>query len=582
MTCDERRAAILVKVYDLLSLQRPRPLVLPHRSRSDLGNTAMGRGDARLLDRIGVETALRNHILPLEPSGAVTPIASPTYATFRQLEPHLRALLGDIVCRIKPAEAIETEILTMRKAYMARRAEARTELAESCRGWSGRRVAAHLAGLSVAVLVALWLAPQAVFWAVTLWTALTLILVTGLRTLAAGVEFRHLRKTRNAWKSSRRLRRPDKPPRISLLVPLFDERDIAGDLVRRLSKLTYPRDRLEVCLILEWGDQRTETALRAAELPAWMRIVHVPGGVLRTKPRAMNYALDFTNGDYVGIYDAEDAPAPDQLWKVVDAFKRAAPDVACLQGVLDFYNAKQTWLTRCFTIDYAIWFRLVLPGLVRLGLPIPLGGTTVFFRRSALEALGRWDAHNVTEDADLGLRLARRGYRCAFMPSVTEEEATHAISPWVRQRSRWIKGYAMTWAVHMRDPLRLLGELGPLRFLSVQILFLGTLSQFVLAPLLWSFWLVPFGLPHPMSEVLPWGAVITLAGLFLLAEALTMIVAVLSVATPKRRWLIKWVPLIHFYFPLATIASWKGLGEMISRPFFWDKTRHGRRKMVAA
>ena len=142
----------------------------------------------------------------------------------------------------------------------------------------------------------------------------------------------------------------------------------------------------------------------------------------------MNYALDFTNGDYVGIYDAEDAPAPDQLWKVVDAFKRAAPDVACLQGVLDFYNAKQTWLTRCFTIDYAIWFRLVLPGLVRLGLPIPLGGTTVFFRRSALEALGRWDAHNVTEDADLGLRLARRGYRCAFMPSVTEEEATHALS----------------------------------------------------------------------------------------------------------------------------------------------------------
>ena len=97
MTCDERRAAILVKVYDLLSLQRPRPLVLPHRSRSDLGNTAMGRGDARLLDRIGVETALRNHILPLEPSGAVTPIASPTYATFRQLEPHLRALLLSLI-----------------------------------------------------------------------------------------------------------------------------------------------------------------------------------------------------------------------------------------------------------------------------------------------------------------------------------------------------------------------------------------------------------------------------------------------------------------------------------------------------
>lgn len=581
MTCDERRAAILVKVYDLLRLQRPRPLVLPHSSRSDLGNPDIGRGDARLLDRVGVETALRNHILPLEASGAITPVASPTYATFRRLEPHLRVLLGDIVCRIKPAEAIEAEILTMRKAYMARRAEARTERGESCRGWSGARLASQMAIVCAVVLLGLWLAPQVFFWVLALWTALTLILVTGLRTLAAGVEFRHLRKTRNSWKSRRSRYRPEKPPRISLLVPLFDERDIAGDLVRRLSKLNYPRDRLEVCLILEWGDLRTETALRASDLPGWMRIVHVPRGMLRTKPRAMNYALDFTNGDYVGIYDAEDAPDPEQLWKVVDTFERSPPDVACLQGVLDFYNAKQTWLTRCFTIDYAIWFRLVLPGLVRLGLPIPLGGTTVFFRRSALEALGRWDAHNVTEDADLGLRLARRGYRCAFMPSVTEEEATHAIAPWVRQRSRWIKGYAMTWAVHMRDPLRLLGELGPLRFLSVQILFLGTLSQFVLAPLLWSFWLVPFGLPHPLTVVLPWGAVITLAGLFILAEALTLLVAIVSVATPKRRWLIKWVPLIHLYFPLATLASWKGLWEMVSCPFFWDKTRHGRRSVAA-
>ena len=201
----------------------------------------------------------------------------------------------------------------------------------------------------------------------------------------------------------------------------------------------------------------------------------------------MNYGLNFARGSIVGVYDAEDAPEPDQILKVARKFLEVPSDVACLQGVLDFYNAHNTWLTRCFTIDYAIWFRLVLPGLVRLGLPIPLGGTTVFFRRSALEAFGRWDAHNVTEDADLGVRLARRGYRCDFVQSVTEEEATHTVRAWIRQRSRWIKGYAMTWAVHMRDPLSLLGELGPLRFLAIQILFLGTLSQFLLAPLLWSF-----------------------------------------------------------------------------------------------
>ena len=127
----------------------------------------------------------------------------------------------------------------------------------------------------------------------------------------------------------------------------------------------------------------------------------------------------------------------------------------------------------------------------------------------------------------------------------------------------------------MRDPLRLLGELGPLRFLAVQILFLGSLSQFLLAPLLWSFWLILFGLPHPATAVLPWEVIVLLAVLFFAAEIATMLVAALAVATPKHSWLIKWVPVMHFYFPLAAIASWKGFAEMISRPFFWDKTRHG-------
>ena len=246
-----------------------------------------------------------------------------------------------------------------------------------------------------------------------------------------------------------------------------------------------------------------------------------------------------------------------------------------MQGVLDFYNARQTWLTRCFTIDYATWFRLVLPGLVRLGFAIPLGGTTVFFRRDVLDRIGRWDAHNVTEDADLGIRLARRGYHVAFIPSVTEEEATASVPAWIRQRSRWIKGYAVTWAVHMRDPLRLLGELGPLRFLGVQILLFGTLSQFILAPFLWSFWLILFGLPHPVDTILPWTAVVLLGALFLLSEVATLAIAALSVATPRHRWLIKWVPVMHVYFPLASIASWKGYAELIWKPFFWDKTAHG-------
>lgn len=534
--------------------------------------------DARALDRIGLETALRNHVVPMMPAGAVTPVAAPSLAVFHRMEPHLAALIGPVMCQIRPKERIEATILEMRCAYLARRAELRTPAEESCRVWSPRRFAVLVAAALAGAILCAVLRPGLAVALLSLWTGVTLAAVTGLRTVAAVASLRRAHLANRDWKSSRP-RRIDRTrlPRIALLVPLYDERDIAARLVARLARLDYPRDRLEVCLVLEWGDLKTEAALRSAELPGWMRIVQVPRGALRTKPRAMNYALDFLEGDVIGIYDAEDRPAPDQLLEVADALGRAGPEVACVQGVLDFYNARANWLTRCFAIDYAVWFRLVLPGLERLGIVVPLGGTTVFFRRTALEALGRWDAHNVTEDADLGLRLARRGYRCQFLHTVTEEEATSTIPAWVRQRSRWIKGYAMTWAVHMRDPLRLLGELGWIRFLGVQVLFLGTLSQFVLAPFLWSFWLILFGLPHPATAYLPHGAVLSLAVLFFLSEVATMAAAAIAVASPNHRWLIKWVPMLHLYFPLASVASWKGLSELAVRPFFWDKTRHGLR-----
>ena len=575
----------------MLTLARPAPLPLAPALRADFdvaangcpdgGTPVAGRPDARALDRFGIETALRLQVLPMEPAGAIRPVACTSERAFRRLKPDLQAAFGPVICRVKPARAIEAEILRLRAPVLARRAEVSAPFEHSCRNWRGKKLAAVvllvLAGLLV--IAALW--PAALVVALTIWTVVTLVSVTALRATGALAAFRIARRRAGLWRS----RRPNQIanrdlPRISLLVPLFDELDIAGRLVGRLGRLDYPRDKLEVVLILEDGDLRTEAALRHASLPPWMRIVHVPRGPIRTKPRAMNYALDFTGGEIVGIYDAEDAPAANQLKKVAESFAASGPEVACFQGILDFYNAPQSWLTRCFTIDYAAWFRLILPGLERLGLVIPLGGTTVFFRRDALEDLGRWDAHNVTEDADLGLRLARQGYRCAFMQSVTEEEATSHIRAWLKQRSRWIKGYAVTWAVHMRDPLQLLGDLGVVRFLGVQILFLGTLSHFLLAPFLWSFWLIVFGVPHPVAEVFSAPAVLAIASLFFFSEVVTMLVAAAGVATPKHAWLIKWVPVMHLYFPLAAIASWKGFFELVSRPFYWDKTAHGTPKVT--
>ncbi|MFV2002207.1 MAG: glycosyltransferase family 2 protein, partial [Paracoccaceae bacterium] len=301
----------------------------------------------------------------------------------------------------------------------------------------------------------------------------------------------------------------------------------------------------------------------------------VPRAHLKTKPRALNYALDFCRGSIIGVYDAEDAPEPDQLFKVARRFHDSPPEVACLQGVLDFYNPRANWLSRCFTIEYATWFRVVLPGLEKLGFVIPLGGTTLFFRREALEKIGAWDAHNVTEDADLGIRLARHGYRAELIATLTEEEANCRFWPWVRQRSRWLKGYAMTWAVHMRSPRRLWADVGPWRFFGIQMLFLGAISQFLLAPVLWTFWALPLGLPHPLTQTISSEAFLLLTILFLSAEAVSLSVSIYALAPNRHKRLWLWVPSMHLYFPLGAIAAYKAVWEMISKPFYWDKTAHG-------
>jgi cellulose synthase/poly-beta-1,6-N-acetylglucosamine synthase-like glycosyltransferase len=311
------------------------------------------------------------------------------------------------------------------------------------------------------------------------------------------------------------------------------------------------------------------------ELPHWMRGGGVPEGQPKTKPRAMNYALDFCRGDIIGIFDAEDAPSPDQLTRVAERFANGPQDLVCLQGVLDYYNARQNWLARCFTIEYATWFRVMMPGMERLGFAIPLGGTTLYFKRSALEKLGGWDAHNVTEDADLGFRLARHGYRTEMLHTTTREEANcHAI-PWVKQRSRWLKGYMVTYLVHMRRPGVLLRQLGARKFLGFQMHFVTALSQFLLAPLLWSMWMILLGLPHPLPLVVSDEWIRTMAVLFFGAEICTMMAGFVAVSGAAHRHLLPWVPTMHFYFPLGVLAAYKALYELIFAPFYWDKTQHG-------
>ncbi|MFU1478998.1 glycosyltransferase [Roseovarius sp. C7] len=509
------------------------------------------------------------------------PVMTETGQTFLAMgAPSTRARLVDklpesvlsLPVAVAADAAIQDVVARHNRTALTGLAQTRVALSESCRSWSpnpSRRVLG-VAGALLCIFALTLLFPSQVFGFFVGWAAFTLIVAALLRVSAYVA---HL---------SRPMTPPADPPRpgarlpkVSVLVPLFRETEVAHALVTRLSRLTYPKSLLEVVLVLEEEDETTRKTLAGIDLPPWMRAVTVPDGQPRTKPRAMNYALDFCHGDIIGIFDAEDAPDPDQITVVARRFQQAPGDVACLQGILDYYNPKQNWLARCFTIEYATWFRVMLPGLARLGFAIPLGGTTVFFRRDALEKLGGWDAHNVTEDADLGFRLARHGYRTEMVGTVTGEEANCHFWPWVKQRSRWLKGYMTTYLVHMRSPRLLHRQLGAWKFWGFQAHFITALSQFILAPFLWTFWLVLLGLPHPLDPLLPRVWLMSLGKLFLAVEVINILIFTTAVAGRFHRHLLPWTPLMHFYTPLGTIAAYKALYEMVFKPFFWDKTQHG-------
>ncbi|MFN3662046.1 glycosyltransferase [Yoonia sp.] len=527
--------------------------------------------DPLLVDKIGPDACLRNGVLPWRIIHGTTVILTPTPEHFESQRANLETIFGNIRMGITTDQQLTEVVQSLHGARFAAEAETFVASRESCRHWNTAG-ASRVAAVGLCALIALAiLAPGALVVGLMVWAIGALALTTALKVTAAVISLRP-RPLQFAPVAESRL------PVITVLVPLYRETAIASHLLVRLAALRYPRALLDVCLVLEQDDATTRATLARTNLPGWIRAITVPPGQVKTKPRALNYALRFARGSIIGVWDAEDAPAPDQLHVVARHFAHAAPDVACLQGVLDYYNTGSNWLTRCFTIEYAAWFRVVLPGLAHMGLVIPLGGTTLFFRRDVLERLGAWDAHNVTEDADLGLRLARHGYKTALIPTVTMEEANGRAWPWVKQRSRWLKGYAITYGVHMRNPARLLRALGWWRFCGVQVLFGGTLSLFLLMPIFWSLWLIPLGFWHP---IVGWTspAVFQIIWIsFFLSEILALFVNLVGLHKAGKLRLWGWALTLPVYFPLGALAAYRGFAELVTRPFYWDKTAHGVRR----
>ncbi|MFK8068317.1 MAG: glycosyltransferase family 2 protein [Gammaproteobacteria bacterium] len=365
-------------------------------------------------------------------------------------------------------------------------------------------------------------------------------------------------------------------PTYTVLVPMYKEPEVLPIITSAIRNLDYPLSKLDVKLILEDDDDETIQAAKELGLEGIFEIIRVPDSLPKTKPKACNYALSFARGELITIYDAEDRPEPDQLKKAVIAFRKAPDNTAVIQARLNYFNANENWLTRMFTLEYSLWFDFYLPALEALKIPIPLGGTSNHFKMHILKEVDAWDPYNVTEDADLGVRYTQLNYRVGVVNSTTYEEANSHIGNWIRQRSRWIKGYMQTYLVHMRHPIDLYHSLGAGAFWGFQFFIGGAVTSALMAPFLYLMYFVwLYTQTHALDLLFP--SLILYISLFnlLIGNGMLIYLSTLSVFKRRHYKLIPWALTIPFYWILMSVAAYRALWQLIHNPFYWEKTVHG-------
>lgn len=366
-------------------------------------------------------------------------------------------------------------------------------------------------------------------------------------------------------------------PDYSIIVALYREARCVERLIGALQQLDYPKERLDIKLVLERDDVETLAELRRVGLPPYVDVLIAPDIGPRTKPKALNLALPFITGRFVVVYDAEDRPEPSQLRRAVAAFRHAGPELACVQARLAIDNTADGWLAGFYTAEYAAQFDLILPTLAALRVPLPLGGTSNHFRTHLLRRAGAWDSYNVTEDADLGMRLARFGYQADVIASATYEEAPNRLGAWQRQRTRWFKGWMQTWLVHMRHPWRLLRDLGPFSFLAFQLVVGGNVLAALIHPffLIGLIWTLVTEVPDlTEAQALPFAFAlfsITAAAGYL-TSILLGCVGLLRQGLPSTLWVLVLTP---WHWLLLSYAAWRALAQLVRAPYRWEKTEHG-------
>jgi cellulose synthase/poly-beta-1,6-N-acetylglucosamine synthase-like glycosyltransferase len=357
----------------------------------------------------------------------------------------------------------------------------------------------------------------------------------------------------------------DALPVYTVLVPLGRRSEVLGGVITALSGLDYPPERLQVLLLVEEDDQETRAALDAVVLPSQFEVVLIPPGQPRTRSRACNAGLDLARGEFCVVYDAGHRPEPGQLREAVAAFRSLPAWVVCVQAELRYMNPDTNWLTQCVAAEYAVNFGLFLPGLDRFRLPMPLGGSSNHFRAEALRRLGAWDPHNVTDGADLGVRIARRGWSVRMMASQTGEEPNRLLGSWLRQRSRWIKGDYQTWLVHMRSPYRLWRDLGPVRVAGLQLTLALSSFTTLVNPVFWALILAYLvSGPGHIGQVFPLPELYAATAAMLLGNLLMMYSLMIGCMEHGLFRAVRTMLLVPAYWALMSVAAYQALLQLLN------------------
>jgi cellulose synthase/poly-beta-1,6-N-acetylglucosamine synthase-like glycosyltransferase len=365
-------------------------------------------------------------------------------------------------------------------------------------------------------------------------------------------------------------------PTYSILIPLYNEPFKIASIIKAMERIDYPKDKLEVKLLIEADDEITLRAIAVSNMPEYIKVIKIPPSSPRTKPKALNYGLQFVTGKYVAVYDAEDVPEKMQLKKVCHYFATLPEEYVCLQASLNFYNREENYLTRLFSLEYYIWFNFLLPGLDKASLPVPLGGTSNHFKVDFLKKFNGWDPYNVTEDAEIGIRLFSKGYKTKMINSITLEESLLDVKAWVYQRARWIKGFITTYFVYKNSMKSNDHKFSLLAKLSINI-FLGlSVLNFIMFPILC---LAPLLIKY--TGILLFFRDVSII-LYVLYCYLTAAYAMINLQKRFFSFTIKDIVVIigwPFYFTLHSFASWRAIYELFVLPYKWNKTEHGISKL---